>query len=537
MMAGVGGIHRLADFGYRTVGVELELEWCTPGTIQGDATQLPFVDSTFDACIVSPCFGNRMCLVGGTLVLTNEGFIPIESVRVGHKVLTHMGRWRKVLWSGSTGVKPVVETRGPIANRLVSTYDHQFLAAERSSSYWERLSLGAPQWYQAQELGGRYWLSPTKVARLPVPALPIKVLDEEMFWWAVGLWLADGWGYRTELPNGCWRRAGVWWCANEDQADLVEKHLREAFGERVKKVKDANPKMVRFVVYSQDLLVWMYRWFGHLAHGKKLAAWSLGLPRSSRQAVLDGYLQGDGCLVIRDGSVANHAVSVNRPLLRGIQMLVHTLGGAATIALTKHEGQEKVAGRDCLVRESWTLKTHSAPTRRVRSYGEFLAAQVTSVVPLGDEVVYDLEVEEDHSFIAEGVIVHNSDHHNAQDGSYRRTYRYMLGRELHPRNTGQLQWGPAYKVMHAVAWYEVWRVLRPGGVFVLDHKDHIRDHRRQHVTSWHYEVITGLGFELAEIIRPEVKGFKYGENRDNPGKQPFRLPEKVLVFVKPQVSD
>jgi tRNA G10 N-methylase Trm11 len=129
-----------------------------------------------------------------------------------------------------------------------------------------------------------------------------------------------------------------------------------------------------------------------------------------------------------------------------------------------------------------------------------------------------------------------ADHHNAQDGSYRRTYRYMLGQELHPRNTGQLQWGPAYKVMHAVAWFEAWRVLQPGGVFVLDIKDHIRDHRRQHVTDWHYEVLSGLGFELAEVIRPEVKGFKFGENRDNPGTQPFRLPERVLVFEKPQVK-
>jgi len=67
---------------------------------------------------------------------------------------------------------------------------------------------------------------------------------------------------------------------------------------------------------------------------------------------------------------------------------------------------------------------------------------------------------------------------------------------------------------------------------VLDHKDHIPDIDVSTSPPGHYEVITGLGFELAEIIRPEVKGFKYGENRDNPGKQPFRLPEKVLVFVK-----
>jgi tRNA G10 N-methylase Trm11 len=127
-----------------------------------------------------------------------------------------------------------------------------------------------------------------------------------------------------------------------------------------------------------------------------------------------------------------------------------------------------------------------------------------------------------------------SDHHDAQDGSYRRTYKHCLGRDLSPANTGAMQWGQQYRIIHAVAWYEVWRVTKPGGTFVLDIKDHIRDHRRQHVADWHFRTICGLGFELAEVIRPEVKGFRMGENRDEPGKQPFRLPEKVLVFQKPR---
>jgi tRNA G10 N-methylase Trm11 len=126
-----------------------------------------------------------------------------------------------------------------------------------------------------------------------------------------------------------------------------------------------------------------------------------------------------------------------------------------------------------------------------------------------------------------------ADHHDAQDGSYRRTYKHCLGRDLSRANTGAMQWGSAYRTIHAVAWYEVWRVTRPGGVFVLDSKDHIRDHQRQHVTHWHYRVLTGLGFSLAEVIEPEVPGFKFGENRDEPGKQPFRLPEQVLIFQKP----
>lgn len=37
----------------------------------------------------SPCFPP------GTLVLTENGYIPIENVKIGMRVLTHKGRWKK----------------------------------------------------------------------------------------------------------------------------------------------------------------------------------------------------------------------------------------------------------------------------------------------------------------------------------------------------------------------------------------------------------------------------------------------------------
>jgi hypothetical protein len=41
------------------------------------------------------CFGFP-CFVKGTYILAERGYIPIEQVAVGDKVLTHKGRWRKV---------------------------------------------------------------------------------------------------------------------------------------------------------------------------------------------------------------------------------------------------------------------------------------------------------------------------------------------------------------------------------------------------------------------------------------------------------
>ena len=57
--AGTGKIHSLP---FNTIGVEIEPEWAqmNENTITGDATDLQFANSEFDAICTSPTYGNRM---------------------------------------------------------------------------------------------------------------------------------------------------------------------------------------------------------------------------------------------------------------------------------------------------------------------------------------------------------------------------------------------------------------------------------------------------------------------------------------------
>lgn len=62
-MAGVGRIHKLHVPGYfHTTGLEIEPEWANQHgqTIEGDATEMPFDDNSFDIIATSPPYGNRM---------------------------------------------------------------------------------------------------------------------------------------------------------------------------------------------------------------------------------------------------------------------------------------------------------------------------------------------------------------------------------------------------------------------------------------------------------------------------------------------
>jgi DNA modification methylase len=97
--------------------------------------------------------------------------------------------------------------------------------------------------------------------------------------------------------------------------------------------------------------------------------------------------------------------------------------------------------------------------------------------------------------------------------SRRHTYRHTLGRPLHPKNSGQFQWGEKYRSFHILAWAEVVRTLRPGGFFVLNCSDHIRDGRLARVTSWHLDTLEQLGLSVLREVHVATRRQKHGANR------------------------
>ena len=74
------------------------------------------------------------------------------------------------------------------------------------------------------------------------------------------------------------------------------------------------------------------------------------------------------------------------------------------------------------------------------------------------------------------------------------SYSAYLGRPVHKENSGGMQWGEKYKEFHRTAWREARRVIKTGGILILNMKDHIRAGQRQYVTDWHVQVISEHGF-------------------------------------------
>lgn len=120
---------------------------------------------------------------------------------------------------------------------------------------------------------------------------------------------------------------------------------------------------------------------------------------------------------------------------------------------------------------------------------------------------------------------------SVSDTSKRNTYRHTLGRDLTPGSSAGMQWGDEYRAFHAEAWQQVYRLLAPGGLFVLNVKDHIRKGVKQPVVAWHRTLCKNLGFDVQEVIEVKVRGNRQGANHE------VRVDvEHVMVLRRPDMD-
>jgi tRNA G10 N-methylase Trm11 len=119
-----------------------------------------------------------------------------------------------------------------------------------------------------------------------------------------------------------------------------------------------------------------------------------------------------------------------------------------------------------------------------------------------------------------------ADHHEARDGSHRVSYRHTLGRPLSAGNSGALQWGTAYRQLHRAVWAEVVRVLRPGGLVLVNVKDHIRQGRLVAVADWHREALEALGCAVEAVEPVRTPGLRFGANHA------ARVADEVIIRAR-----
>jgi hypothetical protein len=115
--------------------------------------------------------------------------------------------------------------------------------------------------------------------------------------------------------------------------------------------------------------------------------------------------------------------------------------------------------------------------------------------------------------------------------SRRNTYAHALRRAgVEPAqsddNAQVMQWGRRYREFHEAAWRACDRVLRPGGLVLLNVKNHLRGNVEQRVVEFHVNVWLLLGYTLEEARRVETRGLAFGANHES------RTPAELVVALR-----
>jgi hypothetical protein len=146
---------------------------------------------------------------------------------------------------------------------------------------------------------------------------------------------------------------------------------------------------------------------GKGAAGKRLPGEAASLSTAKAEALLCGFLSADGHYVkTLDRWMVT---SVSKALLLGMAMVVQRARGVyATVLRGREPRKMMIENRPIFAKQEWNLAFPNNDRFQHGWVGEDGAwRRVRKVEPIGDAEVWDLQVEGDESFTAEGCIVHN----------------------------------------------------------------------------------------------------------------------------------
>lgn len=126
-----------------------------------------------------------------------------------------------------------------------------------------------------------------------------------------------------------------------------------------------------------------------------------------------------------------------------------------------------------------------------------------------------------------------ADTYDGRDGSKRVTYRIHLGRMPTEGSAATMQWGEDYQRLHHAAWREAMRVVRPGGLLVVNVSDHIRGGQRVKVSEWHGNTIEWMGWVIEDWMTVDTRRMRMGSDNS----RDLRVTgEEIIVARKPYTS-
>ncbi len=396
------------------------------------------------------------CLVSTTKVWTaNRGLIMIKEAEPGDLVFAYDEDAEKfvtvpVRTAAETGTRQTYKVEA--GNRSIyATDNHPVLALRNTRKPGGQQGRWVRQWLTVGELHeGDLIAVPRSLPQFGesyrLPPLPVQDHHLEKrcrvpeqsnadLMWLLGLFLGDG----NLQDSGKTHR--IQFAIPEADVEVraeVARVVAEQFGLEVH-----SADKYRVVINSKALTGWFWRIGLHgTSHSKRVPDWVFALPEEERLAFLGGWVDADG-YVRPDAAGSVLLTCVSAPLIEQAQDLAELCGliasgpwgftqphrhapdrtgGAFRLGITGASERLGCRNPKRLARMNGRKYHHSFASAHGTSFKKHVNdwlgfVPVVSVQESTVEPVYDIEVDGPHNFIAEGLVVHNSEvvYHKIRD--------------------------------------------------------------------------------------------------------------------------
>lgn len=339
--------------------------------------------------------GGSPCFVAGTLVLTEFGYKPIEEIKVGDIVYTKEKRWKKVKRIGSDGEKEICSITAMGILPIECTLNHPFWI-KRKCRKWNNDTRRYK--YYLSDAEKVYAENLTRNDFIGIPIISdesnelYKISDELL--WLLGRYVADGVISDREVILSIGKDK----ISDFDGISIyhrIYKHTKSCY--RV--VFNKTSELYRFVSKYN---------FGKGAINKNIPIEILELSKEKLKVFLDGYWSGDGCS-IKDGTV-QQATTISRKLALMLVLAVQKVySTGCKIYFDKRPDKYEIEGR--IVNQNDTYMVRFLTENQKSSFfveDDFVWYPIRNIKKEEDKkVIYNIEVEDDHTYIANGATVFN----------------------------------------------------------------------------------------------------------------------------------
>lgn len=338
--------------------------------------------------------GGSPCFVAGTKIVTKKGLRNIENVTCDDEVLTHNGRFMKVNRIGGEKGKEIYRLKAQGVLNIYATSYHPFYVKKTRNSCPEKLKLN-------QMKKGNYIASPINQA-----SKDDEYLTEELLW-ILGRYVADGHlrhdKRKDRINSYQW---GVVLSIGDKKVDSVKEHIKTYNYSCYPHTKSTY----RVVINSKELVEYIEdNQFGVGALNKSIPRKILNLPIIKLKIFLDGYMSGDGCEIKHSGLYAVTTVSEELALnlCEAIQK-VYRVG--CRIYYSKRSHKYMIENRIVNQHDTYIVRFYKEDNRRCCWFIEdnkvwYPVRRIEKTNRV--ENVFNIEVNEDHTYVANGAIVYN----------------------------------------------------------------------------------------------------------------------------------